>query len=124
MSLESAIDRLAAAIEALAASNGAAVPAAPKAEKPAKPAAAKAAPKAAPAAPAVPATPAAPAATAATGIDKKTLTQKFVDLAKAKGRQVAAEILAKYGAADLPGLLAQADKYDDAAAAIDSALAS
>lgn len=119
MSLESAIDRLAAAVESLAASNGGttAAPTAPKAAKPAK--AAKAAaptptPEPAP-------TPAAPAAT---GTDKKALTQKFIDLAKGKGRQVAAELLAKYGAADLPALLAQTDKYDEAAAAIDAALAS
>ena len=108
--LESEIKKLTAAVEAnTAARIGGATAATPAAAAPA--AAAPAAPAAAaPAAAAPAATPAAatvavePAPAAVVEITKKALTEKFIELAAEKGREVAMQVLAEYGVASLPEL--------------------
>lgn len=120
--LESEIKKLTAAVEAnTAARTGGAAPAVTGAV--AKPAAASVVPEAPAAAPVVPggieaalaaaapaaAAPAAAAAAAApepvvVEVDKKALTQKFIELAQSQGREVAQQLLAEYGIASLPEL--------------------
>ena len=127
--LESEIKKLTAAVEANTAALTGAAPAKTATEAAAAPAktatevaaavgsAAGAAPAAAiPAAAAPPAAAAVAAAAAAAPVasepagqpvvevDKKALTQKFIELAQAKGREVAQQLLAEYGVAMLPEL--------------------
>lgn len=84
----------AGAVDAFAAAAPAASPAT------AAPAAGVAAPAAAAPAPVVPE----PAGQPAVALTKKTLTEKFIELAQDKGREVATALLAEYGVADLPSL--------------------
>ncbi len=111
--LESEIKKLTVAVEAnTAALTGAVAPAAPVAAPPAataktdvQAAGAVAAPAAIPPAAAPPAAAAAAAAApAVVEVDKKALTQKFIELAQSKGREVAQQLLAEYGVVSLPHL--------------------
>ncbi len=99
--LEGEIKKLTAAIQANTAALTGGVP--EVTGDVAKPAAVPAAiPAAAIPAAAIPA--AIPAAPAVVEVDKKALTQKFIELAQAKGREVAQQLLAEYGVASLPEL--------------------
>lgn len=93
--LTAAVTELTAAITAGAATPSApaptAAPSAPAPEPVAEPAAGEAPATEAPASPAV-------------EVDKKTLTEKFIELAQAKGREVASQLLAEFKVTKLPEL--------------------
>jgi hypothetical protein len=104
--LETEIKKLTAAIEANTAAltgNGTVTAAPATAPAPAATPAPAAEPAAAAPATEAPATPPeAPAA--AVEVDKKKLTEKFIELAQAKGRDVATQLLAEFGVSKLPEL--------------------
>ncbi len=77
-------------------------------------------PAAAAAAGAAPVVPEVPAA-AVVEVDKRALTQKFIELAQSKGREVAQQLLAEYGVASLPEL--DKTKWASLFAACDAKLA-
>ena len=105
--LESEIKKLTVAVEANTAALTGVAATAFGTSAAAAPAAAAIPPAAAPPA-ATAAAPAAPTPAAAVAVvvevDKKALTQKFIELAQAKGREVAQQLLAEYGVASLPEL--------------------
>ncbi len=134
--LESEIKKLTAAVEAnTAALTGAVAPAAPVAAPPTATAktdiqavGAVAAPAAGAAAAALVAPAGAasvapePAGQPVVAITKKALTEKFIELASEKGREIAMQLLAEYGIASLPELTDKA-KWPVFFAACDAKLA-